>query len=65
MGVVKVPADKYWGAQTQRSIQNFDIGSETMPEPLITALAIVKKSIAKVGLLLIRLMLRGMASMKI
>jgi fumarate hydratase, class II len=55
MGEVKVPADKYWGAQTQRSLQNFRIGDELMPLPLIRALAIIKKSAAitnkKLGLL--------------
>lgn len=50
MGVVKVPADSYWGAQTQRSIQNFDIGSEQMPKPLIKAFAQVKKSLAKINM---------------
>lgn len=46
LGVVPVPADRYWGAQTQRSIQNFRIGTETMPVPLIRALGIIKKSAA-------------------
>ncbi len=52
MGQVQVPADKYWGAQTQRSLQNFDIGGETerMPVPLIKAFAILKKCSAKVPL---------------
>lgn len=45
-GPIDVPADKYWGAQTQRSIQNFPIGGETMPVPLIRALGIVKRSAA-------------------
>ena len=45
-GEIQVPADKYWGAQTQRSLQNFKIGGERMPEPLITALAIIKKAAA-------------------
>jgi fumarate hydratase class II len=49
MGPVKVPADKLWGAQTQRSLQNFEIGSETMPRGLIKAFAIVKKALAKVN----------------
>ncbi len=49
MGPVKVPADKLWGAQTQRSLQNFEIGSETMPKGLIKAFALVKKSLAKVN----------------
>ncbi|KAF9056279.1 L-Aspartase-like protein [Panaeolus papilionaceus] len=45
-GDLQVPADKYWGAQTQRSLQNFDIGgpSERMPAPLIKAFGVVKKA---------------------
>ena len=46
MGEVPVPADKYWGAQTQRSYQNFKIGGERMPLPLIRAFGIVKKAAA-------------------
>ena len=48
MGRVKVPADKYWGAQTQRSIQNFPIGVglETMPAEIIHAFGILKKAAA-------------------
>ncbi len=45
-GDVDVPADKYWGAQTQRSLQNFKIGGETMPRPLVRALGIQKKAAA-------------------
>ncbi len=45
-GTIEVPADKYWGAQTQRSLQNFKIGSEKMPPQLITALGILKKTAA-------------------
>lgn len=45
-GPIDVPADKYWGAQTQRSLQNFKIGIETLPRPMIRALAIVKKAAA-------------------
>jgi fumarate hydratase class II len=41
-GPIQVPADKYWGAQTQRSLLNFKIGDEHMPRPLIRALGIVK-----------------------
>ncbi len=37
MGEIEVPADRYWGAQTQRSLHHFDIGTETMPKPLIRA----------------------------
>ena len=48
MGEVKVPADKYWGAQTQRSVQNFPIGVglETMPREIIHAFGILKKAAA-------------------
>jgi fumarate hydratase class II len=46
-GPVEVPANQYWGAQTQRSLGNFKIGGERMPLPLIRALGIVKKCAAK------------------
>ncbi|MCI0473026.1 MAG: class II fumarate hydratase, partial [Ignavibacteria bacterium] len=46
MGEVKVPADKYWGAQTQRSKQNFTIGAQLMPKEVIYAFAILKKAAA-------------------
>jgi len=46
MGEVEVPADKYWGAQTQRSFENFKIGTEKMPLPLIRALGVQKKAAA-------------------
>jgi fumarate hydratase class II len=42
LGAVAVPANKYWGAQTQRSLQHFKIGNERLPRPLIRALGIVK-----------------------
>ena len=45
-GPLQVPSDKYWGAQTQRSLLNFPIGTETMPAPLVRALGIVKRSAA-------------------
>jgi len=45
-GPLKVPADKYWGAQTQRSRQNFAIGWETMPMAVIRGFAILKRSAA-------------------
>jgi fumarate hydratase class II len=45
-GPIEVPAAHYWGAQTQRSLQNFDIGEERMPTPLIHALGIVKQAAA-------------------
>ena len=47
MGIIKVPADKYWGAQTQRSIDNFKIGTEKMPVEIIRAFGILKKAAAK------------------
>ena len=48
MGEVKVPADKLWGAQTQRSLENFRIGSgiETMPSEIIHAFGVLKKAAA-------------------
>jgi fumarate hydratase class II len=49
MGEVKVPIDKYWGAQTERSLQNFKIGTEKMPMEVIYAFAIIKRSAAKVN----------------
>jgi fumarate hydratase class II len=48
-GKIEVPADRYWGAQTERSRQNFRIGAERMPLPLIHALAIVKRVAAEVN----------------
>ena len=46
MGEVRVPANKYWGAQTQRSSQNFRIGIEKMPIEIIRAFSILKKAAA-------------------
>ena len=46
MGEVQVPADRYWGAQTQRSFQNFPIGTEKIPMEVILAFAILKKAAA-------------------
>ncbi|MDH3702086.1 MAG: class II fumarate hydratase [Alphaproteobacteria bacterium] len=46
MGTIEVPADRYWGAQTQRSIELFNIGTERMPEPLIRAFGYQKKAAA-------------------
>jgi fumarate hydratase class II len=48
-GPIEVPADRYWGAQTQRSRQNFRIGIETMPPPLVRALGIIKQAAAAVN----------------
>jgi fumarate hydratase class II len=49
-GPIEVPADRLWGAQTERSRQNFDISTERMPSALIHALATVKKAAARVNL---------------
>ena len=46
LGEVPVPADKLWGAQTQRSFQNFRIGHDRMPEQVIFAFAVLKKAAA-------------------
>ena len=46
MGNIEVPADRYWGAQTQRSLQNFAIGQERMPLAVVHALALIKKAAA-------------------
>jgi fumarate hydratase class II len=46
LGGIAVPADKYWGAQTQRSLEHFKIGNERLPRPLIRALGIVKRCAA-------------------
>ncbi|MHA6729566.1 class II fumarate hydratase [Devosia sp. A369] len=55
MGTIEVPADKYYGAQTARSLANFDIGGEKMPREIITAFGVLKKAAAlanhKLGLL--------------
>ena len=42
MGEVEVPIEKYWGAQTQRSIENFPIGNDVMPIQMVRALGIQK-----------------------
>lgn len=49
MGPVEVPDNKYWGAQTQRSLQNFKIGDELIPREVIWAFAILKKAAAQVN----------------
>src|ERR1700722_18591975 len=51
-GPIEVPADRYWGAQTERSRNNFRIGDERMPLSLIHALAIVKRAAAETNLAL-------------
>lgn len=49
MGAIEVPSDRYWGAQTQRSLMHFDIGADIMPPELIRAFGVLKKSAALVN----------------
>ncbi len=49
MGEIAVPAERLWGAQTQRSLENFRIGGERMPVELVRALAVVKRAAARVN----------------
>src|SRR5438034_6164953 len=49
MGEIEVPADKYWGAQTERSLLHFNIGFDVMPREMIRALGILKKAAALVN----------------
>jgi len=49
MGAIEVPADKYWGAQTQRSLHHFNIGNDVMPREMIRAFGILKKACAIVN----------------
>ncbi|MGD0394509.1 MAG: class II fumarate hydratase [Acidimicrobiales bacterium] len=49
MGAIEVPADRYWGAQTARSLEHFPIGDDRMPEPLIRAIGILKEASAQVN----------------
>lgn len=49
-GEIEVPSDRYWGAQTQRSLGNFKIGGERMPVPLIRALGIIKRAAAQANI---------------
>jgi fumarate hydratase class II len=51
-GPIDVPADRYWGAQTQRSLQNFKIGGQTMPIAIVHALATVKRAAAETNVAL-------------
>ena len=44
MGEIEVSADKYWGAQTERSLLHFDIGDDVMPREMIRAFGILKKA---------------------
>src|SRR5260221_10237321 len=54
-GPIAVPADRYWGAQTERSLENFRIGGQVMPMPVVRALGIVKRAAAEVNMDLGRL----------
>ncbi len=49
MGNIEVPADRYWGAQTQRSLHHFAIGTDTMPEAVIRAFGVLKLASARVN----------------
>ena len=49
-GPIEVPADRYWGAQTQRSLQNFKIGWEKQPAPVVRALGIIKRAAAETNI---------------
>jgi fumarate hydratase, class II len=49
LGDVRVPADRYWGAQTQRSLEHFNIGNDRMPEEVYHAYGYVKKAAARVN----------------
>jgi fumarate hydratase class II len=55
LGAIEVPANRYWGAQTQRSLGNFRIGQERMPLPLIHALGMVKRAAADANMVLFNL----------
>jgi fumarate hydratase class II len=50
LGAIEVPADRYWGAQTQRAVEHFAIGATRMPLPVIRALALIKQAAARVNL---------------
>src|SRR4029453_16159308 len=54
-GPIEVPADRYWGAQTQRSLGNFKIGWEKQPQAIIRALGIIKHAAAEANMALGRL----------
>ncbi|MEM1267705.1 MAG: class II fumarate hydratase [Pseudomonadota bacterium] len=51
-GPLEVPTEKYWGAQTQRSLQNFPIGRETQPTAIVRALGVIKQACAKANVTL-------------
>ncbi|MGB1015019.1 MAG: lyase family protein, partial [Nannocystaceae bacterium] len=46
MGPIEVPSDRYWGAQTQRSLHHFSIGTDHFPRAMIRALGVLKKAAA-------------------
>ena len=52
MGPIEVPADRYWGAQTQRSLIHFAIGADVMPRGMIRAFGILKKAAAETNVAL-------------
>src|SRR5210317_2655224 len=54
-GPLEVPADRYWGAQTQRSLMNFPIGWEKQPVAIVRALGVIKRACAEVNVELGRL----------
>lgn len=62
MGEIEVPADRYWGAQTQRSLVHFSIGDDRMPKRVYHAYGYVKKAAALVNAAAGRLRLAGCAS---
>lgn len=47
MGAVEVPAERLWGTQTQRSLENFRIGDERIPMPIVHALGVIKRAAAR------------------
>jgi len=49
MGEIEVPADRYWGAQTERSLLHFNIGNDVMPREMIRAFGMLKKAAALVN----------------
>jgi fumarate hydratase class II len=49
-GPIEVPADRYWGAQAERSLENFPIGTERQPAPIIRALGVIKRAAAEVNM---------------
>ncbi|HEY5080494.1 MAG TPA: class II fumarate hydratase [Bauldia sp.] len=49
-GPIEVPAERYWGAQAERSLENFPIGTETQPAPIIRALGLIKRAAAEVNM---------------